>query len=149
MEELRQIRLRLKPETVAYLEEFADDKRFGHLGQVIDHIAEEHKELTDEKWDMQFLIRSISTQVSRHIEEMMNEQVSAELERIRLAANRSDRHGLILTELLQALMQTEGIEDIMTTDQFKPTFLATAERVVQERIEHQKQKKDTLTFERG
>ena len=148
MDELRQIRLRLKPETVAYLEEFADDKRFGHLGQVIDHIADEHKELTDEQWDMQFLTRSISTQVSRHIEEL-NEQISTELERIRLAANRSDRHGQILTELLQALMQTEGIEDIMTTDQFKPTFLATAERVVQERIEHQKQKKDTLTFERG
>ncbi len=36
----------------------------------------------------------------------------------------------------------------MTTDQFKPTFLDTAEHVVQERIEHQKQKKDTLTFER-
>ncbi len=58
MEELRQIRLRLKPETVAYLEEFADDKRFGHLGQVIDHIATEHKQLADEKWDMQFLTRS-------------------------------------------------------------------------------------------
>ena len=145
MEELRQIRLRLKPETVAYLEEFADDKRFGHLGQVIDHIADEHKQLADEKWDMQFLTRSISTQVSRHIEELVHEQMSTELERIRLAANRSDRHG----QLLQALMQTEGIEDIMTTDQFNPTFLATAERVVQERIEHQKQKKDTLTFERG
>jgi len=58
MEELRQIRLRLKPETVAYLEEFADDKRFGHLGQVIDHIADEHRQLADEKWDLQFLTRS-------------------------------------------------------------------------------------------
>ncbi len=93
MEELRQIRLRLKPETVAYLEEFADDKRFGHLGQVIDHIAEERRKLADEKWDMQFLTRSISTQVSHRIEELMNKQVSTELERIRLAANRSDRHG--------------------------------------------------------
>ncbi|WP_214891389.1 hypothetical protein [Exiguobacterium sp. s142] len=149
MEELRQIRLRLKPETVAYLEEFADDKRFGHLGQVIDHITEEHRQLADEKWDMQFLTRSISAQVSRHIEELVDEQISTELERIRLAANRSDRHGQILTELLQALMQTEGIEDIMTTDQFKPTFIETAEHVVQERIEHQKQKKDTITFKRG
>ena len=98
---------------------------------------------------MQFLTRSISTQVSCHIEDLINEQVLTEIDRIRLAANRSDRHGQILTELLQALMQTEGIEDIMTTDQFKPTFLETAERIVQERIEHQKQKKDTLTFERG
>lgn len=141
MEELRQIRLRLKPDTVAYLEEFADDKRFGHLGQVIDHIAEEHKQLANENWDMQFLTRSISTQVSHHIEEMMNERISTELERIRLAANRSDRHGQILTELLQALMQTEGIEDIMTTDQFKPTFLATAERIVKQRVDFQRKLK--------
>lgn len=141
MEELRQIRLRLKPETVAYLEEFADDKRFGHLGQVIDHIADEHRQLADEKWDMQFLTRSISKQVSRHIEELVNEQISTELERIRLAANRSDRQGQILTELLQALMQTEGIEDIMTTDQFKPTFLETAERIVKQRVDIQRKLK--------
>ncbi|MEB2282409.1 hypothetical protein LAV73_20910 [Lysinibacillus xylanilyticus] len=56
--------------------------------------------------------------------------------------NNIDRNTQILIEILQGFMQMQNVEQIETTNIYKPIFLTEAENLVQEKITSMKQRKD-------
>jgi len=128
-----QFRARVKNRNYEYLEDYKIINDYRNFGEALDAILEEHKELDDKTWSLQYVSESIATQV--------NNTLTDELKRIRLGTNNTDRNTQILIEVLQGFMQMQNIEYIITTNDLKPTFLNEAESVVQDRIAHQKQRK--------
>lgn len=128
-----QFRARVKNINYDYLEDYQIVNDFGNIGETLDAILEEHKELKKNDWSLQYIAHTVSTQV--------NNTLSTELNRVRLGTNNTDRNTQILIELLQGFMQMQNLEHIMTTDLVKPSFLTDVENLVQEKITHQKQRK--------
>ena len=115
------------------MENYQIINEFSNLGEALDAILHEHKELTKNEWNLQYITDSVATQV--------NITLSKELNRIRLGTNNTDRNKQILIELLQGFIQMQNLKQIVTTDILKPDFLTYSENLVQDRITHQKQRK--------
>ena len=131
-----QFRARVKNKNYEYLEDYKIINDYRNFGEALDAILEEHKELDDKTWSLQYVSESVATQV--------NNTLTDELKRIRLGTNNADRNTQILLEILQGFMQMQNIEHIITTSEFKPAFLNEAENIVIDRITHMKQRKDSI-----
>ena len=130
-----QFRARVKSINYDYLEDYQIVNDFGNIGETLDAILQEHKELKKNDWNLQYIAHTVSTQV--------NDTISTELNRVRLGTNNTDRNTQILIELLQGFMQMQNLEHIVTTDLVKPPFLTDVENLVQEKITSMKQRKDS------
>lgn len=133
MNRKHQFRARVKNKNYDYLEDYKFINDFGNIGEALDAMIEEHKELDTKTWSLQYVASSVASQV--------NDTLTNELKKIRLGTNNVDRNTQILIEVLQGFMQMQNIEHIITTSDSKPTFLNEAESVVKDRITHQKQTK--------
>ncbi|RKD26505.1 hypothetical protein BEP19_16850 [Ammoniphilus oxalaticus] len=99
--------------------------------------------LTKEEFSLQYITDTVTEQVTRSVQASLNQTISKEINRIRLGANNIDRNTQILIEMVQGHIQMQNLEYVITTDMVKPPFLKDIEGIVQERIEKQKQRKDS------
>ncbi|MGM9988797.1 MAG: hypothetical protein ACI35O_16445 [Bacillaceae bacterium] len=143
-----QTRLRLNEETLQYLSDFAEDYGLPYTSLALEQIVREHKQFVKQNWNLQYVSEAVAEKVSRSVQVSIKHNVSNELNKIRLGTNNADRNSQILIELVQAHMEMDNVKNIMTTDMYKPDFLEQAEKVVHERIIHQKQKKDAKQKEK-
>lgn len=65
-----------------------------------------------------------------------------ELKKIRLGVNRIDRSLQVIIEVLNSQLVSDDLKTIFPTDIIKNPILEEAEKIVKDRIAHQKQKKD-------
>lgn len=130
-----QFRARVKNMNYEYLEDYQLVNEYSNIGETLDAILEEHKELSKNNWSLQYVAHTVA--------ELVNTRLSTELNRIRLGTNNTDRNSQILIELVQGMMQNNNMEHIITTSDYKPAFMSEAEGLVQERITNLKQRKDS------
>lgn len=127
--------------TAEFLEEYRERERLSGIGPAIDHIIRDYQEMIKKKWDLNYVSRSISKQIEQELTTFWEEQISKSLSPLRKSVQQTDLQTQVLIELLQALMQTESIEDIIPTTEYRPSFLETAETAVRKRIDQRKQYK--------
>lgn len=137
MSRKHQFRARVKNVNYELLEDYMIINDYGNIGEALDAMIAEHKELSTKTWNLQYVTNTVASHV--------NHVISEELKRILLGINNTDRNTQILIELLQGYMQAENIKGIFTTDMNTPEFFERTKKVVNERITKQKQRKDSAT----
>ena len=141
MEETKQIRIKVNAVTAEFLEEYRERERLSGIGPAIDHIIRDYQEMIKKQWDLNYVSRSVSKQIEQELTSFWDEQISKSLSPLRKSVQQTDLQTQVLIELVQALMQTESIEDIIPTTEYRPSFLETAETAVKKRIDQRKQYK--------
>ncbi len=140
MEETKQVRVRLSAVTTEFLEEYRERERLSDRSNHRSH----HPRLSrdDQKAMGLELCQSFRLETDRaRIDVFWDEQISKSLAPLRKSVQQTDLQTQVLIELVQALMQTESIEDIIPTTEYRPSFLETAETAVKQRIDQRKQHK--------
>jgi len=141
MEEAKQVRVRMSAVTAEFLEGYRERERLSGIGPAIDHIIRDYQEMIKKQWDLNYISRSVSKQIEQELTTFWDEQIIKSLSPLRKSVQQTDLQTQVLIELVQALMQTESIEDIIPTTEYRPSFLETAETAVKSRIEQRKQHK--------
>jgi len=141
MEETKQVRIRMSTVTAEFLEEYRERERLSGIGPAIDHIIRDYQEMIKKQWDLNYVSRSVSKQIEQEVTLFWEEQITKSLSPLRKSVQQTDLQTQVLIELVQALMQTESIEDIIPTTEYRPSFLETAETAVKKRIDQRKQLK--------
>ena len=141
MEETKQVRIKMSAVTAEFLEEYRERERLSGIGPAIDHIIRDYQEMIKKQWDLNYVSRSVSKQIEQELTTFWEEQISKSLSPLRKSVQQTDLQTQVLIELVQALMQTESIEDIIPTTEYRPSFLETAETAVRKRIDQRKQYK--------
>ncbi|WP_373954926.1 hypothetical protein QNN95_16305 (plasmid) [Exiguobacterium acetylicum] len=141
MEETKQVRIKMSAVTAEFLEEYRERERLSGIGPAIDHIIRDYQEMIKKQWDLNYVSRSVSKQIEQELTSFWEEQITKSLSSLRKSVQQTDLQTQVLIELLQALMQTESIEDIIPTTEYRPSFLETAETAVKRRIDQRKQYK--------
>lgn len=141
MEETKQVRIRMSDVTAEFLEEYRERERLSGIGPAIDRIIRDYQEMIKKQWDLNYVSRSVSKQIEQELTSFWDEQITKSLSPLRKSVQQTDFQTQVLIELVQALMQTESIEDIIPTTEYRPSFLETAETAVKRRIDQRKQHK--------
>lgn len=141
MEETKQVRIKMSAVTAEFLEEYRERERLSGIGPAIDHIIRDYQEMIKKQWDLNYVSRSVSKQIEQELRPFWEEQFTKSLSPLRKSVQQTDLQTQVLIELVQALMQTESIEDIIPTTEYRPSFLETAEAAVKKRIDQRKQYK--------
>lgn len=141
MEETKQIRIRLSAVTAEFLEEYRERERLSGIGPAIDQIIRDYQEMIKKQWDLNYISRSVSKQIEQELTTFWEKQITKSLSPLRKSVQQTDLQTQVLIELVQALMQTESIEDIIPTTEYRPSFLETAETAVKTQIDQRKQHK--------
>lgn len=141
MEETKQVRIKMSAVTAEFLEEYRERERLSGIGPAIDHIIHDYQEMIKKQWDLNYISRSVSKQIEQELTPFWEEQITKSLSPLRKSVQQTDLQTQVLIELVQALMQTESIEDIIPTTEYRPSFLETAETAVKKRIDQRKQYK--------
>ena len=141
MEETKQVRIKMSAVTAEFLEEYRERERLSGIGPAIDRIIRDYQEMIKKQWDLNYVSRSVSKQIEQELTSFWDEQITKSLSPLRKSVQQTDLQTQVLIELLQALMQTESIEDIIPTTEYRPSFLETAETAVRKRIDQRKQYK--------
>ncbi|QZY88581.1 hypothetical protein [Exiguobacterium acetylicum] len=141
MEETKQVRIKMSAVTADFLEEYRERERLSGIGPAIDHIIRDYQEMIKKQWDLNYVSRSVSKQIEQELTSFWDEQITKSLAPLRKSVQQTDLQTQVLIELVQALMQTESIEDIIPTTEYRPSFLETAETAVRKRIDQRKQYK--------
>ena len=135
MENKHQFRARVRNINYEYLEDYQINNDYNTIGEAVDAIIAEHRELSKNDWSLNYITNVVTSQVSKGVQ--------AEVKKAMLGINQADRNTQILIELVQGFMQHYDIEGIITTEVHSPIFMKEVERLVKERITKQKQKKDS------
>lgn len=138
-----QYRLRMLDEAYQYIEEYADLNELTYPAHALEQIIREHKSWSKMNFSLEYITETVADKVNKSVQINLRNIITNEINRVRLGTNNIDRNTQILIELVQAHMQMDNINSILTTDSYKPDFLKAAENAVQERIIHQKQLKDS------
>ncbi|HAE0520945.1 TPA_asm: hypothetical protein G2720_24420 [Salmonella enterica subsp. enterica serovar Enteritidis str. P125109] len=141
MEETKQVRIKMSAVTAEFLEEYRERERLSGIGPAIDHIIHDYQEMIKKQWDLNYVSRSVSKQIEQELTTFWEKQITKSLSPLRKSVQQTDLQTQVLIELVQALMQTESIEDIIPTTEYRPSFLETAETAVKQRIDQRKQYK--------
>lgn len=144
MTEKIQRRFRLSAEALDYIEEYTDNNDIprGEQTEGLERIIKEHKELSKQNWNLQYITDTVTENVTSSVQTSLQKSIVNEINKVRLGTNSADRNTQILIELLQGFIQMQNMEQIVTTDIYKPAFLSEVESLVNERITSMKQKKD-------
>ncbi|HIV74318.1 MAG TPA: hypothetical protein H9895_04465 [Candidatus Pseudogracilibacillus intestinigallinarum] len=135
MENKYQFRARIRNVNYEYLEDYQINNDYNTIGEAVDAIIAEHRELSKNNWSLNYITNVVTSQVSKGVQ--------AEVKKAMLGINHADRNTQILIELVQGFMQHYEVEGIITTEVHSPIFMKEVERLVKERITKQKQKKDS------
>lgn len=135
MENKHQFRARIRNVNYEYLEDYQINNDYNTIGEAVDAIIAEHRELSKNNWSLNYITNVVTSQVSKGVQ--------AEVKKAMLGINQADRNTQILIELVQGFMQHYEVEGIITTEVHSPIFMKEVERLVKERITKQKQKKDS------
>lgn len=135
MENKHQFRARVRNVNYEYLEDYQINNDYNTIGEAVDAIIAEHRELSKNVWSLNYITNVVTSQVSKGVQ--------AEVKKAMLGINQADRNTQILIELVQGFMQHYDVEGIITTEVHSPIFMKEVERLVKERITKQKQKKDS------
>lgn len=144
-EDRKHYRHRLSDEVAEYIKEYAIDNQlpYSSSSEALERIVREHKENDKDNFRLDFIVESVTNEVTKSVQIALKESISKEVNRVRLGTNNIDRNTQVIIELLQGLMQNENIEHVITTEDNKPSFIDEVEKLIQKRITKQKQKKDT------
>jgi len=135
VENKHQFRARIRNVNYEYLEDYQINNDYNTIGEAVDAIIAEHRELSKNNWSLNYITNVVTSQVSKGVQ--------AEVKKAMLGINQADRNTQILIELVQGFMQHYNVEGIITTEVHSPIFMKEVERLVKERITKQKQKKDS------
>lgn len=137
-------RFRLTDESIDYIDDYAvlHNVPYSSRTESLERIIKEHKKYSEEKFSLEYIVESVSKEVSKSVQIALQKSIVNEVNRVRLGTNNADRNTQIIIELLQGFMQNENIEHIITTDDNKPSFLNEVEELIKKRITKQKQRKD-------
>jgi len=135
VENKHQFRARIRNVNYEYLEDYQINNDYNTIGEAVDAIIAEHRELSKNDWSLNYITNVVTSQVSKGVQ--------AEVKKAMLGINQADRNTQILIELVQGFMQHYEVEGIITTEVHSPIFMKEVERLVKERITKQKQKKDS------
>jgi|SRR5690625_3370734 len=130
-----QFRARVKNVNYDLLEDYMILNDYGNIGEALDAMIAEHKELSTQSWSLRYASSVVASRVS--------DAMTKELKKILLGTNNTDRNTQILIELIQGYMQGENINHIINTDDNMPPFLEETKELIHERITKQKQRKDS------
>lgn len=131
-------------ESIDYIDDYAvlHNVPYSSRTESLERIIKEHKKYSEEKFSLEYIVESVSKEVSKSVQIALQKSIVNEVNRVRLGTNNADRNTQIIIELLQGFMQNENIEHIITTDDNKPSFLNEVEELIKKRITKQKQRKD-------
>lgn len=143
--EKKQQRFRLSSEVLEYVSDYAviNDLAYNSRSEALERIIREHKENDKNNFRLDYIVKSVTDEVTKSVQTALNKSISQEVNKVRLGTNNVDRNTQVLIELVQGFMQNNNIEHIITTKENKPAFIDEAEELIQERISKQKQRKDT------
>lgn len=136
------IHFRLNEDHISYIDDIKEEG-YSNRSDALISILNEHKELKNKLFDLNFIVNQFKYEMSVLIQEEYKRNFETELKRIRLGTNSTDRNTQILIELLQGFMIMKNVNRIPLTKDYKAQFLKDAEQLVKERITHLKQKKDS------
>jgi len=128
-------RLRLTPESIAYIDEYAEQHNIPDLfkNRVINSIIEEHKKIKTSEQKQKAMIEEISQNIAK--------EVQKEFKRVLLGTNNADRNTQILIELMNGLFLNQNITGLLSTEDLESEPVKVAKEVVQERIKNLQQRK--------
>lgn len=144
MEERKHYRHRLSEEVADYVKDYAviNELPYHSSSEAVERIIREHKELKKNDYSLEYITDTVTENVTRSVQVALQQSISKEINRVRLGTNNIDRNTQVIIELVQGFMQMQNLEHIITTDLNKPEFLTDTEKLIQERINLLKQKKD-------
>lgn len=128
-----QFRARVKNVNYDHLEDHMILNDYGNIGEALDSIIEEHRDLSNQTWSLNYVSNTIASNISHAIGEEINKTL--------LGINNTDRNTQILIELLQGYMQSKNIKYIITTDDNVPPFIEDVNDLISRRISKMKQRK--------
>ncbi|GEK59422.1 hypothetical protein CHL76_12050 [Marinococcus halophilus] len=130
-------RVRLSEEADAYVKEMKEKRNESSQAKIIDQLLlehqQEHKDL--EKGD--YVTSMLMAQMNQKIEQEFHKYFN----RLQLGVNNTDRNSQMLLELMNGLMVSSNISDIMPTSEFTSKPYTTAKEEVNERIANLQQRK--------
>lgn len=133
-----QSRLRLSPEAAEYVQQLQEQRNHKTLSKTIEEMLLEHKR----QREMNQRLHDTTMRIANHMHQKMDEEMQNHFQRLQHRVNNTDYHSQVLLELLNGFMVNSGIRDIMTTREFISKPYQTAKEEVNDRIAHQKQRKD-------
>lgn len=107
--------------TRQYIDDFAEDNNISYVGHALERIISEHKKLSKQNLNLQYISDTV-TENTRSVLIELQQSISNEINRVRLGTNNIDRNTQILIEILQGFMQMQNVEQIVTTNIYKPNF---------------------------
>lgn len=115
------------------MNEYAEKNNIPYDNRTINLIIQEHKEMKSAEEKESLFIDKISKGISK--------EINKEIRRIRLGTNNTDRNTQVIIELLNGLLLSNDVNDILTTDDLESKPVSTAKKTVQQRIENLQQKR--------
>lgn len=128
-----QFRARVKNVNYDHLEDHMILNDYGNIGEALDSMIAEHKELSTQNWSLNYVSNTIASKV--------NHAMGEELKKTLLGINNADRNTQILIEIIQGFMQSENIDHIITTEENVPPFIDAVNDLITRRISKMKQRR--------
>lgn len=135
MSRKHQFRARVKNVNYDHLEDHMILNDYGNIGEALDSMIEEHKDLSTQTFSLKYVSNTVASKI--------NDAIGEELKKTLLGINNADRNTQILIELVQGYMQSENINNIITTEDNEPAFIEDVNNLINRRISKMKQRKDS------
>lgn len=133
-----QSRIRLSQEATEYVQQLQEQRNQKTLSKTIEEILLEHKRQS--KTNQQ--ISDNTAMIVDHMHQKVEQEMQHHFQRLQRSVNNTDRNAQVLLEMMNGFMINNDIVHIMTTSDYESPTLATAREEVNDRIAHQKQRKD-------
>lgn len=139
MSKRKQIRIWVDEETDSYISDYQFKNNIKTFGKALDHLIEKQKTKDEEEYSLSYIAETVAKVVS----DKVNNDLSNEINKIRLGTNNTDRNTQILIELMNGHLDQLDYDHFLTTDLQETMPLEISKQVVQERITKKKQRKDS------
>jgi hypothetical protein len=131
-------RLRLSPEAAEYVQQLQAQRNQKTRSKTIEEILLEHKHQNE----INQQVSDTTTKIMDHMHQKVEQEMHDHFQRLQRGVNNTDRHSQVILEVLNGLMIYSDIPHMMTTSDYESPTLTTAREEVNDRIAHQKQRKD-------
>ena len=138
-------RLKLAEDTAAYVKEQQEAKGLSSLTKTIEQLLQEHQNQEERRAEQAYW----TSMMIETMQEKMQEELQWHVKQLQVGVNRTDRNSQMLLELMNGLMVSSNISDIMPTCEFTSKPYQTAKEEVNDRMALQKLRADNARQQRS
>lgn len=138
-------RLKLAEDTATYVKEQQEAKGLSSLTKTIEQLLQEHQNQEERRAEQAYW----TSMMIETMQEKVQEELQWHFKQLQVGVNRTDRNSQMLLELMNGLMVSSNISDIMPTSEFTSKPYQTAKEEVNDRMALQKMREDNARQQRS